>query len=163
MGSWRIYQLLSRPVFLHARAPQVPPTTNHPFKVDGAIVIKPTSISLTEPHENGRLFVVDHEYQADCLIAVGRCTAAYNRLFHISSRDKNILPLAIKTTVDSNLLYTPLDSESEWLLAKTTFTKPISTRAIHHLLAAHGVSKILHEAVQSSNDIPYAFIIYAKT
>jgi hypothetical protein len=50
-------------------------------------------------------------------------SAACDALFYISPTNGDFLPLAIRTNVGSNLIYTPADAPNDWLLAKMMFNQ----------------------------------------
>ena len=117
------------------------------FNVDDEIAQKLATMSLEELHNSGRLFVVDHSYQAKYDKIEGRFTAACTAYFFIHPISGNLLPLAIKTNVGSNLVYTPLDSDQDWLLAKIMFNvNDLFHGQILHLANSHAVAEIVHEA-----------------
>jgi hypothetical protein len=68
-------------------------------------------------------------------------------LFFIHPTSGDFLPLAIKTNVGADLVYTPLDSSNDWLLAKMMFNvNDILHSQMFHLAASHDVGEIVHEA-----------------
>ena len=118
-----------------------------PFKVDDEIVRKLTTKSLRSLHARGRLFIADHSYQANYTRVQGRFTAACTAYFYIHPLSGDLLPLAIKTNVGRDLIYTPLDSEQDWLLAKIMFNvNDLFHGQILHLGSVHAVAEIVHEA-----------------
>ena len=118
-----------------------------PFKVDDEIVRKLTTKSLRSLHARGRLFIADHSYQANYTRVQGRFTAACTAYFYIHPLSGDLLPLAIKTNVGSDLIYTPLDSDQDWLLAKIMFNvNDLFHGQILHLGSVHAVAEIVHEA-----------------
>jgi hypothetical protein len=73
----------------------------------------------------------------------GFCTG----LFYIHPITKDFLPLAIKTNVGSNLVYTPADTATDWLLAKMMFNVNDFFHAqMYHLTATHDVGEAVHQA-----------------
>lgn len=118
-----------------------------PFVVDDTVVHKLTTLSLADLHAAGRLFVVDHSYQANYTKTEGRFTAACTAYFFIDPVSGNLLPLAIKTNVGSDLVYTPLDEDQDWLLAKLMFNvNDFFHGQVLHLANSHAVAEIVHEA-----------------
>lgn len=57
------------------------------------------------------------------------------------------MPLAIKTNVGADLVYTPLDSANDWLLAKLMFNvNDMFDSQMRHLVITHDVSEGVHQA-----------------
>lgn len=126
---------------------RIHPTEILPFDVDDQIVQKVTSGSLKDLHATGRLFIVDHSYQASYSVVKGRFNAACTAYFFIHPKSGDLLPLAIKTNVGSDLIYTPLDEEQDWLLANLMFNVNDQFHAqILHLGNSHAVAEIVHQA-----------------
>lgn len=126
---------------------RIRPNDMLPFDVDDQIVQNVTSASLTDLHAAGRLFIVDHSYQANYSVVKGRFNAACTAYFFIHPSSGDLLPLAIKTNVGGDLVYTPLDEEQDWLLAKMMFNVNDQFHAqILHLGNSHAVAEIVHEA-----------------
>ena len=118
-----------------------------PFEIEDTIVQNLTTMSLTNLHAAGRLFVVDHSYQANYAGIEGRFTAACTAYFFIDPVSGDLLPLAIKTNIGSDLIYTPLDADQDWLLAKIMFNvNDLFHGQILHLANSHAVAEIVHEA-----------------
>lgn len=123
------------------------PNDNLPFDVDDQIVRNLTTQSIQELHSSGRLFIVDHSYQARYPVVPGRYNAACIGLFFIHPASGDLLPLAIKPSVGNDLMYTPLDEEQDWLLAKIMFNVNDQFHAqILHLGNSHAVAEIVHQA-----------------
>jgi len=71
------------------------------------------------------------------------CTA----YFFIHPKSKDFLPLAIKTNVGKNFVYTPKDSANDWLLAKIMFNvNDLFDSQMNHLIATHDVAEPIHQA-----------------
>jgi hypothetical protein len=118
-----------------------------PFAVDSAIAIKLSGTDLDTLHKHGRLFIVDHSYQAKYPTSKGKYTAACSAYFYIHPTSDDFLPLAIKSNVGANLVYTPLDGEQDWLLAKAMFNmNDLFHGQIFHLANSHAVTEIIHQA-----------------
>lgn len=118
-----------------------------PFTVDNFIVTALTGWSLETLHRNGQLFMVDHSYQARYPTGTGRYTAACSAYFYIHPKSGQFLPLAVKTNVGADLVYTPLDAENDWLLAKVMFNQnDLFHSQIFHLANSHAVTEIVHLA-----------------
>lgn len=127
---------------------RVRPGEKLPFEVDSRLVQNITTVdSLARLQSSGRLFIADHSYQAKYPVVPGRYNAACTGYFFIHPKTKELLPLAIKTNVGKRLVYTPLDTESDWLLAKMMFNVNDQFHAqILHLANSHAVAEIVHEA-----------------
>ena len=89
-----------------------------PFKVDDEIVMELTLMSVEELHAAGRLFLVDHSYRASYPRIPGRFAAACTAYLFVDPVSNDLLPLAIKTNVGSDMIYAPVDKDEDWLLAK---------------------------------------------
>ncbi|CAJ2501662.1 Uu.00g045150.m01.CDS01 [Anthostomella pinea] len=90
---------------------QVKANEELPFKVDDDLVKNIAGDSLKDLQKDGKLFVVDHKYQADLektTYEPKRYGAACTAYFLIDHSGK-FLPLAIKTNAGSDLIYTPKD------------------------------------------------------
>ena len=118
-----------------------------PFEIEDEIAQKLTTMSLASLHAAGRLFVVDHSYQANYAGIEGGFTAACTAYLFIDPVSGDLLPLAIKTNTRSDLIYTPLDADQDWLLAKIMFNvNDLFHGQILHLANSHAVAEIVHEA-----------------
>lgn len=118
-----------------------------PFQVDSGTVKNLTGSDLASLHEAGRLFHADHSYQKEYVAQEGRFAAACEALFYLDKKSNQFLPLAIKTNVGSDLVYTPLDDENDWLLAKVMFNvNDIFHGQIYHLANSHAVAEIVYLA-----------------
>lgn len=118
-----------------------------PFQIDAATVKKVTGQSLEDLHRSGRLFFADHSYQAQYTHQPGRYAAACSAYFYICPKTGDFLPLAIKTNVGSDLVYTPLDESDDWLLAKMMFNNnDYFFGQIFHLAESHSVAEIVYLA-----------------
>ncbi|KAF2637306.1 Lipoxygenase [Massarina eburnea CBS 473.64] len=99
----------------------------------------------------GKLFAVDHSYQADQTVYVpsqfnDKYGAPVTALFYLND-EKELLPLGIRTNVGENFTYTNLDKPNDWLLAKIMFNVADQFHSqIYHLTATHNVGEALHEA-----------------
>lgn len=91
------------------------------FGVDDSIVQEVSgSTTLQALFEAGRLFYVDHSAQGS-LDRTSAYAPACDAYFFIHETSGDFLPLAIRTGVGANLIYTPADSPNDWLLAKIMF------------------------------------------
>lgn len=80
-------------------------------------------------------------------MAPARYGAACTAYFFIHPKSGDFLPLAIKTNTGSDLIYTPLDSPTDWLLAKMIFNVNDMFHAqMFHLVVSHDVSEGVHLA-----------------
>lgn len=138
-----------------------------PFVVESATVKKVTGTSLQNLHAAGRLFFADHSYQAKYAMQPGRYAAACSAFFYISPNTGDFLPLAIKTNVGSDLVYTPLDEPDDWLLAKMLFNNSdYFFSQIFHLAESHAVAEIVYLAAlrtMSARHPVRAFLDRSKT
>jgi hypothetical protein len=124
-----------------------PTVDSLPFVMSNEIAVQLAGRSLEGLHREGRLFIVDHSYQARYPTSEGRYTAACQCYFYIHPISGDFLPLAIRTDVGSDLIYTPLDEEADWLLAKAMFNmNDLFHGQIFHLANSHAVAEIVHLA-----------------
>ncbi|GAP93054.1 putative manganese lipoxygenase [Rosellinia necatrix] len=122
-----------------------------PFELDAEIAMALTGSQITKLHKKGLLFFVDHSYQKDYPTTEGRYVAGCQAYFYLDVRSTQFLPLAIKTNVGSDLIYTPLDDENDWLLAKAMFNQnDLFHGQIFHLANSHAVAEIVHQAALRS-------------
>ncbi|KAI2602753.1 Lipoxygenase [Hypoxylon sp. NC1633] len=122
-----------------------------PFEIDSEVVTTLTGSHLAALHKDGLLFFVDHSYQKDYPTTKGRYVAGCQAYFYLNTRSNQLLPLAIKTNVGSDLTYTPLDDENDWLLAKAMFNQnDLFHGQIFHLANSHAVAEIVHQAALRS-------------
>lgn len=119
-----------------------------PFTVDDAVVLRlAAGLTLEQLHNAGRLFLADHSYQGKYPKMQGRHSAACSAYFYIHPLTGEFLPLAIKTNVGSDLVYTPFDTENDWLLAKMMFNmNDLFHGQIFHLANSHAVAEVVHQA-----------------
>ncbi|KAK6585994.1 hypothetical protein PZA11_001051 [Diplocarpon coronariae] len=126
-----------------------------PFELDQGISVDITGMELEVLKNEGRLFVVDHAYQSKYTKSQ-RYGAACTALFFIHPSSGDFLPLAIKTNVgpSGGLIYTPLDSPDDWLLAKIMFnSNDLFHAQIFHLISSHVVAEIAHQsAIRTLSD-----------
>ncbi len=114
------------------------------FEVDTSIVRNMSGMTLQQLLEGGRLFYIDHSYQAK-MNRTERFAAACDAYFLIDNTTGNFLPLAIRTGVGANLIYTPLDEQADWQLAKIMFNvNDFVFTQMHHLGAMH---EVLHVSI----------------
>jgi len=104
-------------------------------------------LSLSELHTLGRLFIADHSMQRKYPINPGRWAAACSAYFFIHPASGEFLPLAIRTNVETDLIYTPLDDPNDWMFAKMAFEmNDLFHGQIFHLAATHDVAEPVHLA-----------------
>ena len=119
---------------------------NLPFAVEPEIVANLTGVALETLHSQGRLFLVDHSVQL-VLSETSRYGGACSAYFYIAPDTAEFLPLAIKTNTDADLIYTPLDPEQDWLLAKIMMNSNEAIfNEVYHVTATHAVQEIVHLA-----------------
>ncbi|KAI9665926.1 MAG: hypothetical protein M1821_003861 [Bathelium mastoideum] len=118
-----------------------------PFDLDLDVVEAITGTRLSTLHRTGRLFHVDHSYQKGYQVSPGKYTAGCEAYFYLQAESDQLLPLAIKTNVGADLIYTPLDEENDWLLAKAMFNQnDLFHGQIFHLANSHAVAEIVYLA-----------------
>ncbi|OJJ96370.1 hypothetical protein ASPACDRAFT_34675 [Aspergillus aculeatus ATCC 16872] len=119
-----------------------------PFEMaDGMAQLLAEGRSLTELHREGHLFFANHSYQAPYPKTPGRWTAACTAYFFIHPHSGHFLPLAIKTNMGSDLIYTPLDEANDWLFAKMAFSmNDLFHSQLYHLAQTHDVAEPVHQA-----------------
>ncbi|KAI0377205.1 Lipoxygenase [Hypomontagnella monticulosa] len=116
----------------------VDPSDPLPFHIPDNLTEDITGASFDTLHKSRNLFVVDQPKR------YGAASTAY---FYIHPVSKDFLPLAIKTNVGSDLIYTPLDAPMDWLLAKMVFNvNDMFHSQMFHLVATHDVSEAVHQA-----------------
>jgi hypothetical protein len=89
------------------------------FPVDNAAAI--TGLSLQQLQQQGRLFLEDFSEMKE-LTPTDKFGAGCQGYFYIDPKSGDFLPLAVRPLVkgreNSALVYTPKDSENDWMLAK---------------------------------------------
>lgn len=90
------------------------------FQVDDTTAKSISGSTLSDLFKAGRLFYADYRDQAK-LEKSAQFSAACDAFFYIDEKSGHLLPLAIRTNVGSNLIYTPKDTANDWLLAKIMF------------------------------------------
>lgn len=125
------------------------------FDVEDAVAQKVTGSTLQELFYSGRLFYVDHSSQGK-LNHTSAYAPACDAYFFIDQTSGDFLPLAIRTGVGANLIYTPQDSPSDWLLAKIMYnTNDIYFTQFNHLAATHQVVQIVWMAAIRSLSVEH--------
>ncbi|KAF2443465.1 Lipoxygenase [Karstenula rhodostoma CBS 690.94] len=122
---------------------RLPRSSELPFLVDGSIVSNVTGSSLQKLLKDGRLFYADHRAQKSWPKTTNKFAAACDAYFYVSKKSGQFLPLAIRTNVGSNLIYTPVDDAADWTLAKIMFNvNDFFFAQTWHLAATHEVVQI---------------------
>ncbi|KAH8096629.1 lipoxygenase [Cristinia sonorae] len=136
-----------------------------PFQVDSKVTSKVAGASLKQLQDDGKLFFIDYRWQANLTktqMEPKRYGAAVSAYFFIHPRTSDFLPLAIKTNTGADLVYTPLDSANDWLLAKLMFNvNDMFHSQMSHLVMTHDVSEAVHQAALHtlSEDHPVMLIL----
>ncbi|KAJ4387874.1 hypothetical protein N0V93_008477 [Gnomoniopsis smithogilvyi] len=113
------------------------------FEVDDLTAQAISGSTLAELFAAGRLFYIDHSAQAS-LERTDAYAAACDAYFYIDEASGDFLPLAIRTGVGANLIYTPRDQANDWLLAKMIFNgNDIFFAQFNHLAGTHEVVQIV--------------------
>lgn len=131
------------------------PNTTLPFSLPNSLVSKITNGStITSLLTSGSLFFVDHSYQSAYPHSTSLYAAYCSAYFYISPLTGDFLPMAIKTNYGSDLIYTPLDSSLDWLLAKIMFNVNDAFHAqLFHVSNSHSVAEIVYEsAIRTLSD-----------
>lgn len=119
------------------------PGTSLPFNIDDTTAKNITSSTLPDLLAAGRLFYADHSDQASLAKTDGKYGAACSAYFYLATSG-DFLPLAIRTNVGANLIYTPADDAEDWLLAKIMFNiNDFFFNQVYHLAATHEVVQII--------------------
>lgn len=116
------------------------------FTIDDATAMNVTGMTLEQLFSQGRLFYADYRDQKE-LTPTSRFSAACDAFFYIDQKSDEFLPLAIRTNVGSNLIYTPADSANDWLLAKIMYNvNDFWYAQWNHLASTHEVVQIAYLA-----------------
>ncbi|KAK5117547.1 hypothetical protein LTR62_004969 [Meristemomyces frigidus] len=117
------------------------------FQIADAVAENITGSTLQQLFSAGRLFYADYRDQANLTPNIGKYSAACDAYFYINSNSGQFLPLAIRTNVGANLIYTPADSANDWLLAKMMYNvNDFWFAQWNHLASTHEVVQITYEA-----------------
>jgi len=115
------------------------------FTIDDPTSQSVAGSTLQELFQAGRLFYADYRDQAKLTLNAGVYSAACDAYFYISEESGDFLPLAIRTNVGSNLIYTPADSPNDWLLAKMMYSvNDFWAAQWTHLASTHEVVQIAY-------------------
>lgn len=124
----------------------MPDDANLPFNIDDATATNITGQTLSDLLSSGRLYYADHRNQSN-LTRTAMYAPACDAYFYISQSSGDFLPLAIRTNIGSNLIYTPADTANDWLLAKMMFNcNDFFMGQIDHLSRNHYTQEIVYEA-----------------
>ena len=116
------------------------------FHVDDATAKAVSGMKLTELLHAGRLFYADFRDQGQ-LARTAMYAAAVDAFFYIDPRSGDFLPLAIRTNVGADLIYTPRDTHSDWMLAKMMYNvNDFWFSQWNHLAGTHEVVQIAYMA-----------------
>lgn len=116
------------------------------FTIDDSLAQEITDMTLQQLFAAGRLFYADYRDQKT-LIPTDRYSAACDAYFYIDATSGEFLPLAIRTNVGSNLIYTPKDEPADWLLAKMMYNvNDFWFAQWNHLASTHEVVQIAYLA-----------------
>lgn len=122
---------------------RLPKASELPFLVNSSITSRVAGSSLQKLLKDGRLFYADHRSQATRPKTNSKYAAACDAYFYISPKTGEFLPLAIRTNVGSNLIYTPADEAADWILAKIMFNvNDFFFAQTWHLASTHEVVQI---------------------
>ena len=123
-----------------------PSSGSLPFTVSDTTVQKITGETLESLYKGGRLFLIDYSAQGKLPRVANQYVGAPQAYFYISNTSE-FMPLAIRTGVGKNLIYTPADSADDWLLAKMMFNaNDFFFGQFHHLANTHFVVEIAYQA-----------------
>ncbi|KAG9795848.1 Lipoxygenase, partial [Aureobasidium melanogenum] len=133
------------------------------FKVDDKTAKNITGMTQQQLFTSGRLFYADYRDQAKLVATTdARYSAAVDAYFYINQTSGNFLPLAIRTNQGANLIYTPADSQNDWLLAKMMYNVcDLWFAQWEHLARTHEVVQIVYMAAirTLSDDHPVKAIL----
>ena len=116
------------------------------FTIDDDVATNITGMTLQSLFEAGRLFYADYRDQ-QTLTPTLQYSAACDAFFYIDPTSGDFLPLAIRTNVGSNLIYTPNDEPDDWLLAKIMYNvNDFWFAQWNHLASTHEVVQIAYLA-----------------
>lgn len=117
-----------------------------PFPLDVDLAVKIAGLDLETLHKEGRLFFSDHAAQL-LFPKTERYSAACSAYFFIHPESNDFLPLAIRTNTEHDLVYTPLDTPNDWLLAKIMMNSNEAVfNEVYHVAATHAVQEIVYLA-----------------
>ncbi|KAF1979237.1 Lipoxygenase [Bimuria novae-zelandiae CBS 107.79] len=121
---------------------RLPKASKLPFQVYSSAVSKVANSSLQQLLQEGRLFYADHRAQSVFPKTTNKFAAACDAYFYIA-KSGQFLPLAVRTNVGANLVYTPADDDADWTLAKIMFNiNDFFFAQTWHLASTHEVVQI---------------------
>jgi arachidonate 15-lipoxygenase (second type)/8-lipoxygenase (S-type) len=134
---------------------RVRPDERVALRVEDKLARKITTKTQRSLQKEGRLFIVDHSSLANLTLTKGRYAGACEALFFIHPTTGEFLPLAIRPNNGSPLIYTPLDEENDWTLAKILLSmNDVWHNQWYHLAAAHISSDLIYmSATRSFSDM----------
>ena len=116
------------------------------LNIDDGLATNITGMTVQQLFETGRLFYADYRDQKN-LARTDRYSAACDAFFYIDQTSEDFLPLAVRTNVGSNLIYTPRDEPNDWLLAKIMYNvNDFWFAQWNHLASTHEVVQITYLA-----------------
>ncbi|KAF5601773.1 arachidonate 5-lipoxygenase [Fusarium pseudocircinatum] len=134
---------------------RVKPDERVALRVQDSVARKITTKTQRSLQKEGRLFIVDHSSLANLTLTKDRYAGACEALFFIHPTSGDFLPLAIRPNNGSPLVYTPLDEENDWTLAKIMLNaNDVWHNQWYHLAAAHVSSDLIYmSATRSFSDM----------
>lgn len=116
------------------------------FQIADSTATAVSGMTLSQLFQAGRLFYADYRDQGS-LTPTDRYSAAVDAYFYIDQSSGDFLPLAIRTNVGANLIYTPEDTKNDWLLAKMMYNvNDFWFAQWNHLAGTHEVVQISYMA-----------------
>ena len=113
------------------------------FQIDNSTAMNVSGMTLQQLLQTGRLFYADYRDQKN-LTPTARYSGACDAYFYIDKSSRDFLPLAIRTNVGAEVVYTPADSADDWLLAKIMYNVDDFWFAQwNHLAGKHEVVQIV--------------------
>lgn len=120
-----------------------PQTDSLNFQVGNSITKKLTTMTQQQLFDAGRLFYADYRDQSVLSPTPGHHAAACDAFFYIHPTTSAFLPLAIRTNIGANLIYTPADTPQDWTLAKMMYNvNDFWFAQWNHLASTHEVVQI---------------------
>ena len=135
------------------------------FHIDDWTAKNVSGMALSQLLQAGRLFYADYRDQKS-LKPTAQFAAAVDAYFYIDKASGDFLPLAIRTNVGANLIYTPQDTRNDWLLAKMMYNvNDFWFSQWNHLAGTHEVVQISYmAAIRSlSEDHPVLGVLNRRT
>ncbi|KAI9844642.1 MAG: hypothetical protein M1838_002097 [Thelocarpon superellum] len=141
---------LSTSPFILARLNPAEPL---PFAINESIAPALSGKDMDTLHQEGRLFYINWQSQNELPKLPDRYAAACDAYFYIHP-NSTFLPLAIRTNTTTELIYSPLDTYEDWLLAKMMFNvADLWGSQFYHLVNTHDLAEIIYEsAIRTLDD-----------